>query len=299
MDPNTIEITIKDLHNMVKKIGISNPSALSANELLDVINKYQQNRCKTHHIHKGFRDLGLINIAKKQNLTYKDLHEATRLNNKPLEDLRKLAKLRRIKNYNDLTKEQLIYILLRLEKHHQENLYEKYITINTDDEINEKINDVRILVSQLGNIITKEQRKEIKEKLYEIEDKKLTKIQKERALDYLINLLNNLNISEKYQYNDYDDLDYFGLRDIGTLFGPVDNYYKPILTKISFKNKYQYYETKGDKNKNLSVKQYIATILPELAKLINERKTSSEDEQKAQFIMSIRFRDDTDNLCKK
>ena len=107
-------------------------------------------------------------------------------------------------------------------------------------------------------------------------------------------MLDNLSVSEKYQYNDYYDLDYFGLRDIETLFSPVDNYYKPMLTKSSFKNKYQYYEIRGDKNKNLSMKQYLATILPELAKLINERKTSSEDEQKIQFIMSIRFRHDTD-----
>ena len=116
MATNTREITIKDLRNMVKKIGISNPSALSSNELLDVVNMYQQNRRKTHYIRKGFRDSGLINTAKKQNLTNKDLHEATRLNNKSLEDLRKLAKLRRIKNYDRLTKEDLIYILLRSEK---------------------------------------------------------------------------------------------------------------------------------------------------------------------------------------
>ena len=135
----------------------------------------------------------------------------------------------------------MIYILLRLEKHHQENLYEKYITINTDDEINKAINNVRILVSRLGNIITKEQRKEIKEKLYEIENKTLPKIQKERALVYVINLLDNLSVTEKYQYNDYNDLDYFGFRDIETLFSPVDNYYKPILTKSSFKNKYQFF----------------------------------------------------------
>ena len=226
---------------MVKKVDISNPSALSSKELLDVVNKYQQNRRRTHHIRKCIRDLGLINIAKKQNLTNKDLHEATSLNNKSLEDLREIARLWRIKDYNDLTKEQLIYILLRLEKHHQENLYEKYITINTDDEINKAINNVRILVSRLGNIITKEQRKEIKEKLYEIENKTLTKIQKERALVYVINLLDNLSVTEKYQYNDYNDLDYFGFRDIETLFSPVDNYYKPILTKSSFKNKYQFF----------------------------------------------------------
>ena len=91
MAPNTIKITIKDLCSIVKKIGISNPSALSSNELVDVVNKYQQNRHKTHHNGKGFRDLGLINIAKKQNLTNIDLHEATRLNNKSLEDLREIC----------------------------------------------------------------------------------------------------------------------------------------------------------------------------------------------------------------
>ena len=47
------------------------------------------------------------------------------------------------------------------------------------------------------------------------------------------------------------------------LFSNVDNdddgndYYKPILVEISFKNNYKYYESRGDKDKKLSVKQYL------------------------------------------
>ena len=144
------------------------------------------------------------------------------------------------------------------------------------------------------NIITKEQRKEIKEELHEIKKKRLRKAQKERTLVYLIELLVSLTKQEKYQYSDYHDLDYFGVRDIENLSDYVDDYYKPILTKSSFRNKCQYYEIRGDRYKVLSLKQYITTIIPELTKLINETKTSTEDEKKAQFIMSIRFRHDTD-----
>ena len=121
--------------------------------------------------------------------------------------------------------------MLRSEKSLQENKYEKYITINTDDKINKPINNVRILVSQLGNLIIKKQRKEIKEKLYEIEKKTLTRTQKERALAYLIELLITLSKQEKYQYSDHHDLHYFGVRDIENLFDRVDDYSKPILTK--------------------------------------------------------------------
>ena len=36
-----------------------------------------------------------------------------------------------------------------------------------------------------------------------------------------------------------------------------NDYYKPILVESSFKNNYKYYESRGDKDKKLSVKQYL------------------------------------------
>ena len=47
------------------------------------------------------------------------------------------------------------------------------------------------------------------------------------------------------------------MRDIEKLFSNVDDYYKPILVESSFKNNYKYYESRGDKDKKLSVKQYL------------------------------------------
>ena len=54
-------------------------------------------------------------------------------------------------------------------------------------------------------------------------------------------------------YYDYDDIEYKGIRDIRNLFGEVDeDYYKPIKTKSAFNGNYIEYESKGDKDKNLS-----------------------------------------------
>ena len=57
---------------------------------------------------------------------------------------------------------------------------------------------------------------------------------------------------EKYQYHEYDDLDYYGIKDIGNLFGKVDDdddNYKLILIKSSYNDNYDYYESRGDKDK--------------------------------------------------
>ena len=52
---------------------------------------------------------------------------------------------------------------------------------NTNDEIKSEINNIRIILARLGNIITKNVREKIKNDIYEIEKKqRFTKTQKER-----------------------------------------------------------------------------------------------------------------------
>ena len=102
-------------------------------------------------------------------------------------NLQKIAILRRIKNYNNLSREDLIYTILRSESNLVESNYMKYINNNTDDKIKAKINNIRIILSRLGNIVTKNNRNKIRKKLYEIEKKQgLTKSQKERIYNRLI-----------------------------------------------------------------------------------------------------------------
>ena len=107
-------------------------------------------------------------------------------------------------------------------------------------------------------------------------------------------MVKNLDKKEKYQYYDRDDLDYYGIKDIENLFDNDDNdddYYKPILIKSSFKNNYKYYESGGDKDKDLSVKQYLYKITPYLTNLINDHKTirNESSEWKIQINMYVNF----------
>ena len=39
-----------------------------------------------------------------------------------------------------------------------------------------------------------------------------------------------------------------------------EDYYKPILVKSSFKGNYKYYESRGDKEKILTVEQYLTRL---------------------------------------
>ena len=171
-----------------------------------------------------------------------------------------------------------------------EDNYMNYINIVTDDRIKGKINNIRLALIKLGNILSKNDRKRIKEELYVIEKRQnLTNAQKDRIYNYLIERATALDKIEAYKYHNYNDLDYFGIRDIENSFDNIDDldYYKPILTKSSFNSKYEYYEIRGDRHKNLSIKQYLTMIKPELAELINKKKKNNE--LKMQLSMGVNF----------
>ena len=106
--------------------------------------------------------------------------------------------------------------------------------------------------------------------------------------DDLVELVRTLDKKEKYKYHDHDDLDYHGIRDIENLFDNIDDdyYYKPISVKSSFNENYKYYESRGDKDKKLSVGQYLDMIKPYLSDLINDHKTKK---WKIQINMHVNF----------
>ena len=65
--------------------------------------------------------LGLKKTWKRQNLTNKDIKNVKHLSELPTQGLKTIANLREIKNYNNLTRADLIYALLRSEEAPQEN----------------------------------------------------------------------------------------------------------------------------------------------------------------------------------
>ena len=174
----------------------------------------------------------------------------------------------------------------------------KHFNNTTDDDtydykISGKISDIRMRVSRLRNIVTNKDRKKIKKEPNEIEKQKNLSGKKKAEIYDLVKLIKTLNKKEEYKYHDRDDLDYYGIRDIENLFGNVDvdndNYYKPILTKISFKNNCKHYKSREGKNKKPSVKQYLYKIMPYLHDIINGHKAirNESKEWKIQITMNV------------
>ena len=64
-----------------------------------------------------------------------------------------------------------------------------------------------------------------------------------------------------------------------------------MLIKSSFKNNYKHYESSGDKDKKLSVKQYFYKIMQYLSDLINDHKAirNGSNEWKIQINMHVNF----------
>ena len=165
-----------------------------------------------------------------------------------------------------------------------------------DDKKRGKISDIRMKFSRLGNTVTNNDRKKITKELHEREKKKnLSHKEKEKIYDHLVELVNTLNKKEEYKYHDRDDLDNYGIRDMENLFDNDndndDDYYKPILVESSFKDGYKYYESRSDKDKKLSVKQYLYKIIPYLLDLINDHKAirNESKECKARTDMNVNF----------
>ena len=69
-------------------------------------------------------------------------------------------------------------------------------------------------------------------------------------------------------------MEYKGIRDTRNLFDEIDeDYYKPIKTNNSvFNDNYIEYESKGDKGKKLSLKEYLYMIIPYLSDMINDHQ---------------------------
>ena len=118
-------------------------------------------------------------------------------------------------------------------------------------------------------------------------------MEKEKNYDNLVELVNKPSKKEKCKDYYHGHLDYHGIRNIENLFDADNNddYYKPILVKKFFKENYKYHESKGDKDKNLSVKQYLYKIMPYLSDLINENKAieNNSNEWKIQINMHVNF----------
>ena len=138
-----------------------------------------------------------------------------------------------------LTRENLIFSFLKSESSPIESNYMKYFNNRTsddsyDDKIESKINDIRLILSRLGNIARDQ--KKIKKELYEIEKKQnLSDNEKEKIYNYLVKLAINLDKKEEHESNDHDDDVYFGIKELENLLSDIDDDVITIINQYLLK----------------------------------------------------------------
>ena len=139
-------ITRKEFNKYAEKQGIKEPHKMSTGDSINALSR-QYSKRESYSIRRKFRKLNLNNLVKKQNVSESDLRKAKKLHNMSIDDLKKIAILRWIKNYDNLSREDLIYTILRAENNLVESNFMEYINNDTDDKIKAKINNIRIYLA--------------------------------------------------------------------------------------------------------------------------------------------------------
>ena len=124
-----VELTREEYNIVAKRRGIANPQNMSTKKLLNTLNRYD-NRRKDGKL----SEIGLEKIANIPNILENEVNQAKKLQRKSIDKLKEIARLRRIKNRDKLTKEDLIITLLKSASSDAERNYMKHFNNNTDDD---------------------------------------------------------------------------------------------------------------------------------------------------------------------
>ena len=123
-----VEFTRKEYNIIAKNRGIKEPQSTSTQELTNTLTKYDS-RCKVKNNRKKLSKIGLGKIVKKMNQ-----NQVKKLQRKSIDELKRIARLRRIKNSEKLTKEEPIIALLKYASSALENNFMKQFNNTNDDD---------------------------------------------------------------------------------------------------------------------------------------------------------------------
>ena len=200
------------------------------------------------------------------------LKKKERMNNLSLNELNWIAIARNIKNYKDMSKEDLLDLLIALLKSNP-----SHAELLKIDDSNTEIEGAKKLFNNLRNNFLKEEIKKHREKFYKKErvynylKEKYSLTTREKGVlknieRYFKKLKKDLNKIKIYQYNITSDISH--------LFNEItkEDYYEPIEIKSAFDGSYIQYESRWDSDDNLSLEEYINIIRPYLRDMINNHK---------------------------
>ena len=186
------------------------------------------------HVKKRKRLFGKGLKKFRKNLSQNEFNQIAEMRGQSRDELEQIAKLRRIKNYEEMTIEELIITLLIS----KQSIAELFNNNNNNNNLyDNEISDLRRILRRLRDISPKKGRQEIRDKLYEIEHQRnISEEEKEGNDEYLRKLVRILNNKEKYSTHNY-----YVIRDIPILFGEAseEHSYEPILVKTSLNGNLQ------------------------------------------------------------
>ena len=145
-----------------KRDYIKNINKVLKQEIYRNIHKRQQDK-----INNELNKLKSNKLANKNNINQDDLVKIKQYNALNLNTLQKIAQQCNV-NTTRLKKKNLIYTLIRSEKGHKEDNYIKYINKDTNNEIHNKINEIRLQLVNMSFYLKKKKNHTKLEKDYMI-----------------------------------------------------------------------------------------------------------------------------------
>ena len=137
--------------------------------------------------------------------------------NLTLNELKQIAKMRRIKGYKNMSEKRL---LNALDESESAKSFDNEGLIETRKDFdNERLNKIRKYFNKLRQRFSKPEIKEIRKNLHEIERKmNLSESKTKKIQNNLSELEKILSRFRKYGTLDYEDVEYRGIRDLEYLF---------------------------------------------------------------------------------